>query len=303
MNKTHLIACSEDSVYVWQYRSQVSRLLSNDPGKKKIGREVAFFVDDQPNLNKMYDVNTFSIGGRRLNDQISCVTAGDTYFLVGRVSGTVQKYALPTVNKETSYRLNCRPQMINANCNATKFAIIDINGTLTYFDCEARERNGPPGMTLDFEKTDVWDVKWSTDNPELCAIMEKTRMHIMQNMQIEEPILSSGYLCTFNDLEIKAVLMDEVMKTPESPPKLDEMIINFETRSLSETREMLKTISLQDVFEKIEENPHPRLWRLLSEAALENLDLEIAHKAFIKFDDYQGICLIKKLNQLEDRQK
>lgn len=46
MNKTHLIACSEDSVYVWQYRSQVSRLLSNDPGKKKIGREVAFFIDD-----------------------------------------------------------------------------------------------------------------------------------------------------------------------------------------------------------------------------------------------------------------
>ena len=37
--------------------------------------------------------------------------------------------------------------------------------------------------------------------------------------------------------------------------------------------------------------------------ALENLDLEIAHKSFIKFDDYQGICLIKKLNQLEDRQK
>jgi WD repeat-containing protein 35 len=56
---------------------------------------------------------------------------------------------------------------------------------------------------------------WSTDNPELCAIMEKTRMHIMSNMELEEPILSSGYLCSFTDLEIKAVLMDDVMNTPE----------------------------------------------------------------------------------------
>ena len=28
----------------------------------------------------------------------------------------------------------------------------------------------------------------------------------------QEPILSSGYICQFNDLEVRAVLLDEIMK-------------------------------------------------------------------------------------------
>ena len=31
---------------------------------------------------------------------------------------------------------------------------------------------------------------------------------------MQEPILSSGYICQFNDLEIKSVLLDEIMKVP-----------------------------------------------------------------------------------------
>jgi len=27
-----------------------------------------------------------------------------------------------------------------------------------------------------FERKDVWDMRWSSDNPELFALMEKTRM-------------------------------------------------------------------------------------------------------------------------------
>ena len=32
----------------------------------------------------------------------------------------------------------------------------------------------------------------------------------------KEPILSSGYICQFNDLEVKAVLLDEIMKVTSS---------------------------------------------------------------------------------------
>ena len=35
----------------------------------------------------------------------------------------------------------------------------------------------------------------------------------------QEPILSSGYICQFNDLQIKSVLLDEIMKDPENPTK------------------------------------------------------------------------------------
>lgn len=31
--------------------------------------------------------------------------------------------------------------------------------------------------------------------------------------------MSSGYICQFNDLQIKSVLLDEIMKDPENPTK------------------------------------------------------------------------------------
>lgn len=38
-------------------------------------------------------------------------------------------------------------------------------------------------------------------------------------LYLQEPILSSGYICQFNDLQIKSVLLDEIMKDPENPTK------------------------------------------------------------------------------------
>ncbi len=48
----------------------------------------------------------------------------------------------------------------------------------------------------------------SDDNPELFACMEKTRMYVFRGLHPEEPVQSSGYLCAFSDLCIKAVLLD-----------------------------------------------------------------------------------------------
>lgn len=99
-----------------------------------------------------------------------------------------------------------------------------------------------------FERKDVWDMKWANDNPDLFAMMEKTRMYVFRNLDPEvspqtvcliyssnldctninvilsegttviclfkkqEPIQTSGYICNFEDLEIKSVLLDEIMK-------------------------------------------------------------------------------------------
>lgn len=94
------------------------------------------------------------------------------------------------------------------NCDSTRFSIIDINGVLSFYDLEA---SGDPqvnqgmnmntvGEHLAAERKEVWSVIWSADNPKLCAIMEKNRMHILNDYQQEEPILTSGYLCDFTNL-------------------------------------------------------------------------------------------------------
>merc|ERR1719221_1010807 len=158
------------------------------------------------------------------------------------------------------------------------------------------------GQQLDFERKDVWSQRWASDNPDLFAIMEKTRMYIVRGLQPEEPVLSNAYICVFKDLRIQSVLIDEVIQNPESPRK--EVLLDFETKSLRDTRDILTKVSnLKDAFNYVEANPHPRLWRLLAEAALDQLDFTVAEKAFVRFEDYQGIQFVKRLRLLDDKIK
>jgi len=192
-------------------------------------------------------------------------------------------------------------------------SVIDINGMLTLYDVEVKPSSGPGrqdnneekqqvGAQLEFERKDVWNMRWASDNPDLFAIMEKTRMYIVRGLQPEEPVLSNAYICAFKDLQIQSVLIDEVIQNPESPRK--EVLLDFETKSLRDTRDILTKVSnLKDAFNYVEANPHPRLWRLLAEAALDQLDFSVAEKAFVRFEDYQGIQLVKRLRLLDDRIK
>jgi hypothetical protein len=91
-----------------------------------------------------------------------------------------------------------------------------MTGVLTFLDLESPLLSSSsslpgPGDALDislmgnnnsrelskFERKDVWAMKWASDNPELLAIMEKTRMYILRGLEPEEPIVSSGYICSF----------------------------------------------------------------------------------------------------------
>lgn len=78
------------------------------------------------------------------------------------------------------------------------------------------------------------------------------------------------------------------MRSPEQPTK--EQYFTREIKSLRDTRTLLDTVTIEDAYAYIEANPHPRLWRLLAESALNQLDLEIADKAFVRCRDLQVRC-------------
>ena len=109
------------------------------------------------------------------------------------------------------YTLQTRPHMMSLNCTSTRVAIIDNLGILTFFDLDTHvvDVSGQEihGEQLKFERKDVWDMKWAEDNPELFAMMEKTRMYIFRNLDPEEPILSSGWICEFSDLQVKVAFV------------------------------------------------------------------------------------------------
>jgi hypothetical protein len=84
--------------------------------------------------------------------------------------------------------------------------------------------------------------------------------------------------------------MDDVIADPEHPDK--ECIVNFETKSLRDTRELLASTPIAEAYQFVEDNPHPRLWRIIAEAALEQLNFLTADKCFVRCSDYQGIQVI-----------
>lgn len=80
LNETHVVACSKSYVYVWQYRSQHRDLSQNHFGhninidllKKKFMKEIVFFVEDNPNLNDIYNADSFN-PIKKSNDPISSI--------------------------------------------------------------------------------------------------------------------------------------------------------------------------------------------------------------------------------------
>lgn len=106
----------------------------------------------------------------------------------------------------------------------------------------------------------------------------------------------------FKDLEIRVVTMDTLIQHPEKTPS-KECVIDFESKSLREVRDVINSDGLPAGYSYAESNSHPRLWKLLACSALEVLELTIAEKAFVRCSDYYGIQLVKQLQNMSDKMK
>jgi WD repeat-containing protein 35 len=303
MTTSHVIAASQQAFYCWRYKSTKQLEANQTVGRhgKRDGSEKLFHIDDVPS-GVGEGITDAKKALQPTADSICCICASDKVLVISRESGTTHRYSLPRISLDNKHVLNCRPYKIALNCSSVRLAIIDMGGILSFFDFEAKKLDMKTGHEelgeqLKFERKDVWDMKWADDNPELFAMMEKTRMYIFRNLEPEEPTLSSGYICQFSDLQIKSVLLDEIMKDPDNPSR--DNLIDMETKSLRDSRDLLEKVGIDDAYQFILDNPHPRLWRLLAEAALERLDMEVSEKAFVRCQDYQGIRFVKKLVKLD----
>ncbi|TYZ67233.1 hypothetical protein PybrP1_011840 [[Pythium] brassicae (nom. inval.)] len=317
MTSRHIVGTCTDAIYVWQYRNSSAKLTGlvsaaggggnpNAPDVSSMsqllqrggGREKIFYVDEMQGS----DVESFQYVARELEDPICAICASESWIVVARASGMLHCFTLPHISLEMKYIVNCRPQHLALNCNSTLLSVIDINGHMTIVEVGSAGSLSPTqAKVLAFEKKDAWDMMWADDNPELFVMMEKARMYVFRNLEPEEPVSSSGYLCYYKDLQVKAALLDEILANPEQPDK--GMVIDFQTRSLRDAKELLDNVGLAEACEYIQDHPHPRLWALLAEAALENLDFGMAERGFVKCGDYSGIQYVKRLQLLNDRVK
>eukprot|EP00457_Paulinella_chromatophora_P000783 gb/GEZN01000783.1/.p1 GENE.gb/GEZN01000783.1/~~gb/GEZN01000783.1/.p1 ORF type:complete len:1200 (+),score=159.05 gb/GEZN01000783.1/:95-3694(+) len=319
MTDTHVVAASKDHIYIWQYRALET---SEDMSRRKRGSEVMgkggkvnhgksakrsglFHID-------AVDVLSAGMPKKRevSGDPVVAVALSLSTLLIARRSGTVLQFSLLNLKQTGEHLVGCLPHKININSDSSRFSVIDIQGKCFLFelpveleeeDDVAPDEGKKAATRLEFERDGVWDMKWSADNPMLFACMEKNRMYVFRDVSPEEPRSSMAYLCDFKDLCIKTVSLDDIMAAPETPdPNLFEVI---ESKSLRDTRQLLATTPIQEAFNFIEDNPHPRLWRLLTDTALQQLNFEVADKAMVRCLDYQGIQFVKRLQVLNEKSR
>lgn len=186
-------------------------------------------------------------------------------------------------------------------------AIIDNNGILSFFDMESRDTpGGQIGKVMDFEKKDVWNVMWSEDLPDQVAYIERGKLTILKNFEPEEPYVINGYICKFKDLLVTLINLEEISKGPSTlvDTSPSELIKDYESSLLLKAKSKLNSKNeLKEGAKFIEENPHPQLWKLLAEKALNLLEFSIAEKAFVMIQDWASLQFLKRLKTLDDKKK
>ena len=160
---------------------------------------------------------------------------------------------------------------------------IDEENVLRLWDLDkytVRDGKKYRGEKINFEKGDVWDLKWSSDDTGSFCFIEKNKINVVKNLEIQEVITCNGYLANYSNLEIKAACLEEIMYRPEDN-KLSpaEVILTFEIRSLRDLREMIKAkVPIKEIYTVVERMNHHKTWNLLTQHALLNLDTSIAEK-------------------------
>lgn len=238
MTAYHVVVSDGSMVYVWQYRSLKSSLTQLEApnaggGGRKGGRERLFHINEGVTGDSV-DVVRARHAARgsaaQATDPVTAMCGSRELLVLAFASGNAQCYDLPQLGLGPRHQLGCTAQRIALNADDSRLAMVDTQGTaymlnrrpvkggvqgdgadrMYHYD----DRSGElVGERMAFERRDTWDIKWSRDDPELLALMSKTRMYTFRGLEPEEPVVSMGHICDFNDLQIRACLLDEVMKS------------------------------------------------------------------------------------------
>lgn len=312
MGPQHVVVSSEDHIYVWQHMTARSKLTATNgsvlkEGQSEVrqrGRECIFHVDDLPSNDGS------GLGGAQAalarsrrpptEDPICCLCCNDSMLCIARESGSCLMYSLPHLSMEGKHDLKMRPQMMTLNCDSTKLAVIDTYGFLRIFGLSGAAAQDEELRS--FERKDAWDVMWAEDDPDLFAVMEKARMYVFRGTNPEEPVSSTSYLCSFKNLAVRLVHLDELMRMPDRPSTQDHLV-DFECRTLRDTRQIINDVGIEEACQFVESWNHERLWHIIAEHALDKLELGVAERSFVHCKDLHGVQLVKKLNTLDSELK
>ncbi|BHF80666.1 WD repeat-containing protein 35 [Sparganum proliferum] len=315
----YVIIADSSLIHLWQFKNPKTLFgmgaAIHVRNKQREGLERMAHIDQREsasNLSKMglLDVDkpqTPDLGllaAPSTKDPIAAIaTSGSRHLFVARCSGEVVRYRLPDLWFDLAFQATeKRPNRIEVNADASIVGLIDEHGILTLHEVpDGQEENATSQKDQvlfdNFLRKDVWDLKFSEDDTKMFVAMEKTKMFIFHGVEAEPAIQTSAYIAGFRDLEVLGVLLDDLIQQADQP-KLNS-ISNIPVKALNDCRLLLQNNTLEKAKAFVEENPHPRLWSLIAEAALNQLSLDTAEVAFVHCQNYQGIEFVKSLRNMQ----
>ncbi|KAG5485157.1 hypothetical protein CUR178_08129 [Leishmania enriettii] len=305
MNSSIVVCCGDESIYMWQFRDPSTAVDALDPVSMQASRaeslERIIHIDD---IVRSDSSPTMRVRSALTNDFICAVSASESHMFVSRESGTLHVYQLNPLQLVSKCILATRAHSMSVNCNSTRLAVIDLGGITSVYSMEREAFSLVPcrAEPIDgVELKDVWNFRWAVDDPHRFVVMEKTRMLVYNNGVAEEPVQSCANLCKFKSLKIRTLQLDELLVDPERPRK--DYVVDFEVQLLREMRAVLRNGTAKEAYEFAESHSKEKLWELLAEHALFQLDFTYAEVAFIHCKDYPAIQFVKRVRSLDDPKK
>lgn len=69
--------------------------------------------------------------------------------------------------------------------------------------------------------------------------MEKSRLYIVNGLESDEPVSTESYICSFKDLLVKGVNLDDLMRSADGNLKASDLIVEYETKMLKEVKDIM----------------------------------------------------------------
>ncbi|KPI86477.1 hypothetical protein ABL78_4461 [Leptomonas seymouri] len=305
MNSSHVVCCGDENIYLWQFRDPSAAVDALDPVSMQASRleshERIIHIDD---IVRGDTAPMMKARSALTNDLICAVCLSEDYMYVSRESGTLHIFQLEPLQLVSKMIFPSRAHSMAANCNSTQLSVVDLSGIMNVYRVDKERFSLVPRkaeVIEGIERKDVWNVCWASDDPFRFAVMEKTRMFVYDHDVAEEPVQSCANLCKFKHLKVRAVQFDDLLLDPERPRK--DYVVDFETQLLRDMQAVLRDGTVKAAYEFAEQHNQTKLWALLAEHALFQLDFTYAEVAFIHCKDYPAIQFVKRVRSLDDPKK
>ena len=299
LNSKYVFAAGKDEFLVWKFTAH-DLFTERDSDLDNLISDAASSFSGEKRRSSLFgtDLSTRTVSVP--NGDIVAITASESILVVALRSKMINVYTVPKVTLIKNFEVDSFPLKMSINSDSSKLALLDSASIVTFYDLDTEHAQKK------FEKKDVWNLKWASDDPDSFALSEKNKLIIYREFEPEESGQANGYLASFSDLEIRTIDLDHLLASADLA-SLDlasvDLVSVIETKPLKDARDMIEKEGVVKCMEMFERSPnevfnHAKIWRLLANEALNQLNLSVAEHCFVRLKEFKSIQFIRRMSNL-----